>query len=159
MNIAKVLRLSLLTIMGSSLVGGAAFAEQTWPSDFLVEATTILGYLSAASKMDPTGVRISYAARCDVNRAPLIPRVRLQKAFRSNTMFEAARSVFRSEDDAVVSSGKLGNVGINIANAPDALLRTNIPALRLTQIEQYNPLDAIPAIVATKEVEKRMAAR
>ena len=159
MNMKKALSLSVLTLMGSSLVGGVTFAVQTWPSEFLDQATTILGHLLPTFKKNPAGVRISYAARCDAVRGvPLIPPIRLQKASRSSTMLEAARSVFGGDDNTVVSSGELGNVRITIGNAPDALLRTNIARLRLNEIEQYNPVRAIVAIEATKEVQKAAAA-
>ena len=159
MKIAKVLCLSLLTIMGSSPVGGVTFAGQTWPSEFQDQATVILERLFPAFKKNPTGVRISYVARCDrAKDAVLIPPLRLKKVSRSSTMLEAARIVFSDDDTAVVSSGKLDNVRINIGNAPDALLQTNIATLRLNPIEQYNPINAIEAIVATKEVKSAAAA-
>jgi hypothetical protein len=158
MNMTKVLCLSLLTLTGSSLAG-VAFAGQTWPSEFLDQATTILGHLLPAFEKNPTGVRISYAARCDAGRAaPLIPSIRLQKASRSNTVLEAARSAFSGDNNVIVSRDDLDNVRIEIGNVPDALLRTNIATLRLDEQEQYNPLDAIIAIKATKEMQKAAAA-
>jgi hypothetical protein len=153
MNIMKVLSLGLLTLMGPTLVGVAS-AGQTWPSERWEQAARILGHLLPAFEKNRTGVWISYAARCDaVSSLPLIPRVRLQKALRTNTVLEAARSVFRGDDNVVVSSDHLDNVRIEIGNVPDALLRTRITTLRLNEIEQYNPLDAIAAIKATSEVE------
>jgi hypothetical protein len=159
MTIAKVLCLSLLIIMGSSLLGDVTFAGQTWPSEYQDQATVILERLLPAFKKNPNGVRISYGARCSAAlRFPLIPPIRLQKASRSNTMLKAARSVFGGDDNIVVSSDELGNVRIGIGNAPDPLLRTRIAMLRLDEIEQYNPFDAIGAIQATKEVQKAAAA-
>lgn len=159
MNITKVLCLSLLTLIGSS-VAGVAFAGQTWPSDELDQETTILGHLLPAFKKDPTGVRLSYAARCDAVKGslPLIPPIRLQKASRSSTVLEAARRAFSGEDNVIVSRGDLDNVRIEIGNVPDALLRTSIATLRLNEIEQYNPLRAIAAIKVTKEMQKAAAA-
>lgn len=158
MKITKVMCLTLSTLMALS-PAGVALARQTWPSDVLGQATSILGYLLPAFKKQPTGVRISYGARCDAMRSiPLIPSVRLQEASRPNTMLEAARSVFSADTNVVVSSDELDNVKIEIGNVPDALLQTRIATLRLTEIEQYNPLDAIVAIKATKEVQKAAAA-
>lgn len=159
MNITKVLCLSLLILMGSSL-DGVAFAGQAWPSEFWDQATTILGHLLPAFEQNPTGVRISFSARCDTANggAPLIPPIRLRKDSRSSTMLEAARSVFGGDDNVNVSRGELDNVRITIGNAPGALLRTNIARLRLNEIEQYNPIRAIVAIEATKEVQKAAAA-
>lgn len=119
----------------------------------------ILGYLVPASKRNPTGVRISYAARCDAaGRLPLIPPVRLQKASRSSTVLEAARGVFSGDYNTSVSSDELGNVRIEIGNVPNALLRTKIATLRFSEIEAYNPIDAIVTIQATKEVRRAAAA-
>lgn len=154
----KFLCLSFLTLIGPSLAGVAA-ARQAWPSEFSSQATTILGHLLSAFKKKPTGVRLSYAAQCDaVRRAPLIPPIRLQRPSRDNTVLEAARSTFSGNDNINVSSDEQNNVSIEIGNAPDTLLRTKIAALRLNEIEQYNPLRAIPAIEATKEVRKAATA-
>jgi hypothetical protein len=159
MNTAKVLCLSLLTLMGSSLLGAVPIAKQAWPSEFLDQATTILGHLLPAFKRNPTGVRISYAARCEAARNfPLIPPTRLHEASRSNTALEAARIVFEGDSDVIVTSEEMGNVRIEIGNVPDSLLRTKIATLRLNEIEQYNPIDAIGAILAMKEVQKAAAA-
>jgi hypothetical protein len=155
MNVTKVLCLSLLTMIGSSLLGGVTIAKRPWPSVFQDQATMILGYLVPAYKRNPTGVRISYVARCDAaGRLPLIPPVRLQNASSSSTVLEAARSIFSSDYNTAVSHDELGNVSIQIGNVPNALLRTKIATLRLTEMEAYNPDDAIAAINATKEVQK-----
>lgn len=159
MNATKVFCLSLLAVSALSLFGGATIAEQAWPSTFLDQATRILGYLIPAHKRNPAGLRISYAARCNAVRgAPLIPPIRLQKALRSSTMLEAARSVVRDDRNTLVSSDRLDNVRIEIGDVPDSLLRTNIATLRLNGIEQHNPIDAIAAIEATKEVQRAAVA-
>ena len=144
--------------MGPSLAG-VACAGQPWPSELSGQATTILGRLLPAFKKKPTGVWISYAARCDaVKSIPLIPPIRLQKVSNSNTVLEAARSAFVGDDNVTVSSDEQDNVRIEVGNVPDALLRTKIATLRLNEIEQYNPLRAIPAIEATQEVQRAAAA-
>jgi hypothetical protein len=146
-------------MIGSSLLGGVTIAKQTWPSEVLDQATTILTYLLPAFKRNPAGVRISYAARCDdAKAAPLIPPIRLQKASRSNTLLEATRSVVSGDSNTIVSGDQLGNVRIEIGNVPGALLRTKIAAFKLSEVEQYNPTDAVAAIQGTNEVERAAAA-
>ena len=125
-------------------------------SDYQYRVTQIAQYLRDALGA-PTGVRMSYAAKCSATSSiPPFPAIRLKQPPTSSTGLSAVRMIFESADDVSVTKGLDGVIEVKLGKVSERLLVTKIADLRLDPTQQYNPRDAIGALERTAEMKHAM---
>jgi len=125
-------------------------------SDYQFRVVQIVQYLWSALG-SPTGVRLSYAAKCGVNAIiPPLPAIQLRQPPASSTGLSAVRMIFKSGDDVSVTKGFDGVIEVKLGKVSEELLGTKIPDIRLDPTQQYNPRDAISALEGTWEMKRAM---
>ena len=125
-------------------------------SDYQYRAVQIVQYLRSALG-SPTGVRLSYAAKCDVNSSiPPLPAIQLRQPPASSAGLSAVRMIFESEGDVSVTKGLDGVIEIKLGKVSGELLDTKIADIRFDPTERYNPRNAISALVRTAEMKRAM---
>jgi hypothetical protein len=150
------------TVLAACLSCGAATnsaglsTQQTDESDYLYRVVQVVQYLRSALG-SPTGVRLSYAAKCGVNSSiPPLPAMQLRQPPSSSTGLSAVRLIFESEDDVSVTKGLDGVIEIKLGKVSGELLDTKIADIRFDPIERYNPRSAISALERTAEMKRAM---
>ena len=103
--------------------------------------------------------RIYYAASCpsgDLDYPLPFPRVDVLPPLTGATDVDVVRSIFRQTRESWVVEKVGGIIQIRFGKAPDAILRTRIHRLNLYPIAQFNPSEAINAILNSPEVRSAM---
>jgi hypothetical protein len=104
------------------------------------------------------GVRVYYRAACQSSASYPIPfpQVITRRSNKGANDLSAIRDIFRGDGEVNVTKEEHGIVRIRIGNVPDDILRTRIPLLAFTPLQQYDPTSAIRAVVGASEFEEAM---
>ena len=125
-------------------------------SDYQFRVVQIVQYLWSALG-SPTGVRLSYAAKCGVNSSiPPLPAIQLRQPPASSAGLSAVRMIFKSDDDVSVTKGLDGVIEVKLGKVSEELLDTKIADIRFDPTERYNPLNAISALEGTWDMRRAM---
>lgn len=140
------------TFLGLSLTC-CGVADSAGASTPQTDESLILRYLQSALD-EGTSVRLSYSTSCNATSDfPPIPPVRLSARSKRLTGVDAARAIFYSDHDVVITKGPGDVVKISVGRVPTDLLETRVALLKLQPIEQYNPGKVIDALESTKELK------
>jgi hypothetical protein len=116
----------------------------------------VLADLRPALDSNKSVGRIYYRARscsADMPDAVPFPRIEVHPANADSIGLDAVRSVFRDAHEIRVMADHSGTIRIWIGGVPDEILHTKISHLTLNSRQQYNPVDAIEALLINGDVE------
>jgi len=120
---------------------------------------TVLSYLRPALHMAKKVGRLYYVVPCkdpDQDFPVPFPDVRTQAPLNHRSGLEAVREIFRDDKQVTVLEEPNGIIRVSARQVPMAILQTKIPLLRLSPLQQYNPISAIFALTESKAIQTAM---
>lgn len=126
-------------------------------SESVSEVDTLRDFGRVLSSTDSAG-RLYYGSNCQSTIDETIPFPKVVTFPTSGGMdsLPAIQQVFRDDDNVVITQAPHGLIKVKIGIVWDAVLKTRIPLLPLSPLQQYNPMLAIGAIENTKEMQIAM---
>jgi hypothetical protein len=124
-------------------------------ADSAVEATR----KSPRTRTNDLAVELYYVTRCSRNRDRVrdepvpFPAINVQPVSEGSTGIAAIRQIFREDNNVRVAQQPTGTIRIAIGQVPTKILQTRISELKLDKLAQYNPIQAIRAVMDTKDMQ------
>lgn len=119
---------------------------------------TLLGHLRSTFLAAKKPGRLYYVVPCNdpEDDFPPFPEVKAQAPLNNHSGLDAVRDIFRDDKRVTVSEESDGPIRVRVGQMPDAILRTKIPVLRLSPLQQYDTTSAIFALTDAKAVQAAM---
>jgi hypothetical protein len=154
----------VMAICAGVCVGGvkAQTTRETSREDSDRNRDAVLKYVQPVIKSSGKAFRLYYRATCHpirdfvLNDPVPFPFTRVQPPREGETGLEAVREIFKDDENVTVKEEPVGIIRIWIGKVPTAILETKISRVSLDPIGQYNPMNAIDAIINTNEMEVAM---
>ena len=124
----------------------------------------VLKYIRRVTSSCDIAVELYYVTNCSASRDTVrdepipFPFVKVQPVPEGSTGITAIRKIFRNANNVQVTQLPTGTVRITIGKVPTRILDTKISALKLDKFGRYNPINAIRALIVTKQMEAAMGA-
>jgi hypothetical protein len=118
----------------------------------------VLQYLRPALKTMGGVGRLYVHSNCiwDSEDLLIFPQIELRPGTSDKMDLAGIRDLFGKNKDVKVIESRPGLIGIWIGGVSDELLKTRIHMLTLGPRQRYNSLEAIRAIISTREVQSKM---
>jgi hypothetical protein len=120
---------------------------------------TLLGHLRPALLAAKKACRLYYVVTCkdpDHDFPVPFPDVRTQAPLNDRPGLEAVREIFKYDERVRVSEDRNGMIKVRVGDVPPAILQAKIPLLKLSPLQQYNPISAVYALTEAKPVQAAM---
>ena len=124
----------------------------------------VLKYVRRVTSSCDIAVELYYVTNCSVARDTVrdepipFPFVKVQPVPEGSTGITAIRKIFGNDNNVRVTQLPTGTVRVTIGKVPTRILDTKISALKLDNNGRYNPIQAIRALMITKQMEAAMGA-
>jgi hypothetical protein len=165
----KLSTISSATLLSASIVAVVCGALSGTFSPVSREASErnkkpVLKYIRRVTSSCDIAVELYYVTNCSASRDAVrdepipFPFVKIQPAPEGSTGITAIRKIFRNDNNVRVTQLPTGTVRVTIGKVPTGILDTKISALTLDEYGRYNPIQAIRALMITKQMEAAMGA-
>ena len=159
------IRMVILTLAVVSIVGCQKMTpsqpdqhQQGLPVANAQSGASVMEHVLVALKPDGRSARFDYRGTCEAPNSDVIsfPPINLESSQETKNGLLRVQEMFRGNKDISVTEQPSGIIRIRVAGISGEILQTRIGHLALSRIAQYDPTEAIGAIVSASEVQSAM---